>query len=103
MITVVAVCICRRGKRKTYHVQSFKDTTSLMDNGIAITNLAYQPDQDAVSKKDEQITEFVNPICAEILYWQKWKNCEKFSFDLRKSWWFKKSCYAGWKWGGEKK
>ena len=37
-----------------------------MDNGIAITNLAYQPDQDAVSKRDEQITEFVNPICAEI-------------------------------------
>ena len=37
-----------------------------MDNGIAITNLAYQPDQDVVSKKDEQITEFVNPICAEI-------------------------------------
>ena len=37
-----------------------------MDNGVAITNLAYQPDQDAVLKKDEQITEFINPICAEI-------------------------------------
>ena len=37
-----------------------------MDNGIAITNLAYQLDQDTVFKKDEQITEFINPICAEI-------------------------------------
>ena len=37
-----------------------------MDNGIEITNLAYQPDQDAVLKKDEQTTEFANPICAEI-------------------------------------
>ena len=49
-----------------------------MDNGIEITNLAYQPDQDAVLKKDEQTTEFANPICAEID-----KNEKLWKFFLR--------------------
>ena len=63
------MCICKRKKQKTYHVQAFKDNSSLMNNGIAITNVAYQSDQDTdqdVFKKDEQITEFINPICEEI-------------------------------------
>ena len=40
-----------------------------MDNGTSITNVAYQSDQDTdrdVSKKGDQITEFIHPICEEI-------------------------------------
>ena len=49
-----------------------------MDNGISITNVAYQSDQDIdqdVLKKGEQITEFINPICEEI---DKNQNIENF-------------------------
>ena len=66
VITVAAVCICKRGKRKTYHVQSFKENKSMMDNGIMIRNLSYQPSKDMVLKQGDQITGFVNLIFAEV-------------------------------------
>ena len=66
MITAAAAYICKRGKRKTYHVQSFKENKSMMDNGIRIRNLSYQPNEDMVLKQGDQITGFINLIFAEI-------------------------------------
>lgn len=66
MITAVAVYICKRGKRKAYHVQSLKENKSMMDNGIMIRNLSCQPNEDIVLKQGDQVTRFVNLTLAEI-------------------------------------
>ena len=61
--------ICKRKKRITIHALSLKDNSHLVDNGISNINVAYHSDQDTdedVLEKDEQITEFINPICEDI-------------------------------------
>ena len=69
MIIALVVYICKRKKRKTFHALSLKDNLYLVDNGITNINVAHRSDQDTdqgVLEKDEQITEFINPICEDI-------------------------------------